>query len=518
MMSDEISRAARGRVHDTLGPDVATKASDAFCRAFAGAAAPPGTFPSTDEFRSVSPSAFPTAFLGVAPADVGNMPAGVPPLVQVVIEMEPVEPPFPALNEAVKRMRESGPWAAARASAVHALGARADASLAARAEALMHPALLMREIYVKEMRERALAAMSPVRGKLEQSVMQMFAQSTRAMGAAGLPASPTQVCWLNQTIRTWADPRALGPAAADRNVRSIDLPQELHGEIRETGITVGAVPYRAATSRMGNAIIVAVIDSEVSLTHPALRGRVIHRRNFTREPWGSPGPHGTAVAGIIAAQGEEPFVGMAPGAVIYNYKVLTTSLAIPAEDFDLACALQQALEDGARIANCSVESKTPADGRSRLVRACDNAWALGMTIVKSAGNKGEQGDRTITCPGDAQGVIVVGATGRNGQNVTAYSSRGPIANKTVCPDLVAPGGNDKDRVLSCSLDGHFGEIDPGTSLAAPHVTGLLAVILEGRPDLTPDEQRELLFSLCDAKVMGEVNAEGRGKISIAALD
>ena len=46
---------------------------------------------------------------------------------------------------------------------------------------------------------------------------------------------------------------------------------------------------------------VAVIDSEAALTHPALRDRVIHRRNYTREPWGTPDSHGTAVAGIIGA-------------------------------------------------------------------------------------------------------------------------------------------------------------------------------------------------------------------------
>lgn len=499
-MSELSFEESHAIVHNALGEDVASKASPAFCLAYARSTAAPMA-PLDAGLKSV----------GAALETVG----GRPPLVHAVIELDPVEPPSPGLGAVVKQMRASGAWDAARKSAVDALGAGADAGLAARTAARLHPTLLMREIYVQEMRERCLLAMSPIRDGLEQDVLKLLGKGNDK----GVPGSLTEMCWLNQTIRTWTSPTALSATAAHKSVASIDVPHALQSELRQTGKTVGAVQHRAATQRTGGVIVVAVIDGEVSLTHPALRGRVVHRRNFTDEAWGKPSVHGTAVAGIIAAQGADELVGMAPGAIIYNYKVLPGEHPDAAGDFALACALQQALEDGARIANCSLLSKTPANGQSRLARACNNAWALGMTIVKSAGNGGEKGAGTITCPGDAKGTIVVGATGRNGKSVAVYSSQGPVPGKPFCPDLVAPGGDENDEVFSCTLDGEFGEITPGTSLAAPHVSGLLALILEGRPDLTPDEQRELLLEHCDKEVEGgPENVEGRGRISIARLD
>ena len=139
---------------------------------------------------------------------------------------------------------------------------------------------------------------------------------------------------------------------ADPSITRVDPPRRLQAEIKVSASTIGTPQFRRRFRRTGTGIIVAVIDSEVALNHPALKGRVVHEQNFTAELWGNPDAHGTAVAGIIASNNEQ-FTGMAPEATIYNYKVLATNPFLGGDDFDGALAIQQAVEDGAHIANCS---------------------------------------------------------------------------------------------------------------------------------------------------------------------
>jgi serine protease AprX len=244
----------------------------------------------------------------------------------------------------------------------------------------------------------------------------------------------------------------------------------------------------------------------VALRHPALAGRVVHRRNFTAEGWGNPHAHGTAVAGIIAAD-DPGHGGLAPGAVIYNYKVLAGPIS--AEDFGGALAVQAALEDGAVVANCSWGAGPAGDGTSREARAVDEAWRLGMVVVKSSGNTGP-GDGTMSSPADAAGVIVVGATDVEGESVQIYSSRGPVHTRRG-PHLVAPGGSDTARIESCDVAGGFTPTGtPGTSYAAPHVTGMVALLAEKQPEWSPDQIREHLLGAADSIEGADEAAQGAG--------
>ena len=322
----------------------------------------------------------------------------------------------------------------------------------------------------------------------------------------------TQLCWLNRSVRTNFDPKYLPEIAADKHIKLIDLPRRIKAEIAISSKTVGASSYRTKFNVTGKGIIVAVIDSEVFLKHPALNGRVFHKKNFTIDPWKNPGSHGTAVAGIIAAN-DKTYAGIAPEAVIYNYKVLANDKLLNADDFGGSMAIQQALEDGAHIANCSWGAGPANDGTSREARACNEAWALGMTIVKSAGNLGAK-SRSLTTPADADGVIVVGATDRKGLSVQNYSSRGPTPKGKSRPHLVAPGGTLTDGIISCLVDGSFGCCGCGTSFAAPHIAGILALILELKPKLTPDEQRDLILKNCVEFSSNDKNIQGTGLISI----
>jgi serine protease AprX len=274
---------------------------------------------------------------------------------------------------------------------------------------------------------------------------------------------------------------------------------------------IAAAEARAAHGLSGKGVTVAVIDSESALGHPALSDRVIHRRNYTQEPWGTPAAHGTAVAGIVGAAGAE-YTGMAPEATIYNYKILATHPVFNATDFEGALAIQQALEDGVRVANCSWGAGPAGDGTSREARACDRAWRFGLTIVKSAGNLGP-GQRTLTTPADAEGVIVVGATDDDGRAIESYSSRGPTPDGRARPHLVAPGGHSGVGLKGLLATGGLGDIGWGTSYAAPHVTGLLALLLERDPELSPDAQRERLLKACRKLSSVPKNQQGAGLVS-----
>ncbi len=320
------------------------------------------------------------------------------------------------------------------------------------------------------------------------------------------------VCWLNETIRTATAAAALAEIAPDNAIERIDVPRRLVREMRLSGPLVGAPAFRTRTGKDGTGIVVAVIDGEVDSTHKALSGRVMQKRNFTREPFGRPDSHGTAVAGIIGAR-DRRFSGIAPGVSILNYKIFAEDPALDSDDFDGALAIQQALEDGAHIANCSWGAGPAGNGSGREARACDHAWSLGMVIVKSAGNAGP-GARTLTSPADADGVIVVGATDRRGRSVQDYSSRGPAGTRER-PHLVAPGGSDLSGIETVRPGGGFGSAGAGTSFAAPQISGLAALLLDDDPNLLPDAVRATLIGSSKRIGRSDGNTQGAGLIKLS---
>lgn len=372
----------------------------------------------------------------------------------------------------------------------------------------------IRQNRIKSIRDDFYKICGAINNEVERGT-RGFRPGLEAMASPLTPSSVTEICWLNQTMRTWVDPRLLAEVAADKKIEKIDLPRRVEKEITISTKTILALDYRKKFSRTGKGVIVAVIDSEVALEHPALQNRVIQKQNYCNELWGNPDHHGTAVAGIIASN-DSKFTGIAPEATIYNYKILATNQFLNADDFGGALAIQQALEDGAHIANCSWGAGSVGDKKSREARACDAAWALGLTIVKSAGNRGPN-KRTLTTPADADGVIVVGATDKKGKSVQDYSSRGDTLDKRARPHLVAPGGSDGDGIFSCLTGGGFGDCGQGTSYAAPHVSGMLALLLEQQASLSPDELRDSLFDCCAVFDPNDENTHGKGLVSFSKL-
>ena len=493
-MDPDVVKNARARLSNALGEKLASKATEAFCLVYGQPAQARAALEAVAE-RGVTPS--------------------------VVLEFTPRPDVSDAINKAVEKVRTSKAWNDVRNAlkkvdvAVKTTGAVTEVMESGRSEPEPLPvsaARLLRHVKVVSLRDNFFKVAGPITATIEKSSRGSFSPGAETAMRGSSRAPITQVCWLNRTVRSWSDPRNLAEVAADDSIERIDLPRRLEPEISTSGKTAGAPQFRKKFKRAGKGIIVAVIDGEVALTHPALKGRVVHKMNFTDEAWGHPHSHGTAVAGIIASR-DGNFTGMAPEATIYSYKVLANNPSLTGTDFDGALAIQQALEDGAHIANCSWGAGPARDGSSREARACNEAWNAGLVIVKSAGNNGP-GPNTLTTPADADGVIVVGATDRDGKKVQKYSSRGPAMAKQR-PHMIAPGGVlGGAGIRSCLVGGGFGDCGAGTSFAAPHVAGILTLLLERDPNLTPNELRDILSNACALLTGLDANTQGRGLVSL----
>jgi serine protease AprX len=449
----EVS-TARAEMRRLLGSELADKASDSF---------------SVSMYRrSTRPAAF-----GLEAITRGA--AAAPTATVVEFGEVTTVPTLPRLTE-----REDWPQLS---GTVETLGSATPTGAPIAAPAVLRQAL------IAALRTESYQVVTPAYDEIERLSGSLLRPEPEVLGMPQIPTLVTQVCWLNRTVRTWAGPQALAEVAADPAITGVDVPRRIMPDADTPNHVAIGLPAFLQTNLTGANITVAVIDSEVTPGHPALKGRVVHRRNYTAESWGNPDSHGTAVAGIIA--GDDPFKGgVASEATIYNYKVLATNRLFNSDDFGGALAIQQALEDGIDVANCSWGAGPTGPTPSREARAADAAWSLGMTIVKSAGNAGAR-PSTMTTPADAKGIIVVGATDLDGRAVQDYSSRGPAGAKPG-PDVVAPGGSTAEAIACCLVQGGFGNAGIGTSFAAPHLSGLLALFLQRDPNLVPDQLRQQL--------------------------
>jgi hypothetical protein len=250
------------------------------------------------------------------------------------------------------------------------------------------------------------------------------------------------------------------------------------------------------------------------------------------EPTGS---HGTHVAGIIGASGKNGEAdGMCPDIKLLDFRVLGKTLEDT--EFAIIAALQfiRYLNERSGYiavhgANLSLSIKHDvrnfACGRTPICNECERLVNNGVVVVAAAGNRGYQSFEThegsfesyaafsITDPGNADGVITVGATHRyrpHTYGVSFFSSRGPTGDGRVKPDIVAPG----ERIRSCMPDGEWGELD-GTSMAAPHVSGAAAMLIARYSELI-GQPREIKRVLCEtATDLGrEHSFQGNGMLDV----
>jgi subtilisin family serine protease len=287
-------------------------------------------------------------------------------------------------------------------------------------------------------------------------------------------------------------------------------------------------------------VVVAIVDSGVEYDHPDLAGQLWFNASevggiggvdddgngyiddvvgwdFSDAP-GLPGlgdykerdadprdesGHGTHVAGIVAAVvgNGRGIAGVAPNARIM---VLRAGFNLPGggylEDDDVAAAIVYAADNGAQVINMSWGDPRPAP----IVRdAVRYAAAAGAVLVAAAGNEGED---AVFYPARLRETIAVGAAAPGGE-VLAFSNYGPSV------DLVAPG----QGILSLFLGGGYGERS-GTSMAAPHVAGMAALLLGRYPHWQSQEVRAALIARArDVFSPGWDAFSGAGLLDFSAL-
>jgi len=235
-----------------------------------------------------------------------------------------------------------------------------------------------------------------------------------------------------------------------------------HDPVRDPTGAVGA------DANGGAGVVVAVLDTGIDATHPALAGKVVASINFSDsgDALDHKG-HGTHVAGIIAggAGPDGTTVGIAADCRLLNVKVASDDGMVTTES--LVKGIRWAADHGADVINISLT----VTGSEALAAAVDYAWQKGAVIVASAGNSYVP---FVSYPAGYPDVIAVAATDDHGQ-LAWWSNTGPWV------DLAVPGS----RILS-AVPGSGWERKSGTSMAAAYASGEAALMVPFVPDLDGD--------------------------------
>ncbi len=273
----------------------------------------------------------------------------------------------------------------------------------------------------------------------------------------------------------------------------------------------------------GEGVVVGVIDSGVDYTHPALGGgigpayKVIGGYNFDHfndDPMDENG-HGTHVAGIIAAN-SDTLRGVAPDASILAVRVLDEygsgdqSDVIAGIEFCSDPDGDDDSSDHVDVVNMSLGSTggTPDDPASEAV---NHGSVVGIVFCVAAGN--QWNPLSIGSPASARSAVAVGATTLE-DSLANFSSEGPnLVDFAIKPEICAPGY----RIISSYPGNTVAEMS-GTSMAAPHVAGVAALIKQLHPDWNPDQMRSAFIN--NAVDIGlDIMQQGGGRVdAMAAVD
>lgn len=297
----------------------------------------------------------------------------------------------------------------------------------------------------------------------------------------------------------------------------------------------------------GEGVTVGIIDTGVCDTHPDLVNQLwnnedevpgngvdddgngyiddVNGYNFrddhgnTNDDWG----HGTHVGGTVVGDGTNGTVtGMAPNAQLMDLKFWNNfgGESIVWE------AMQYAVDNDADVITASIGWPHSVDpDRVTWRMSCENAMAAGVVVVYAAGNEGNCCGPVdnVRTPGDVPDMITVGATDCN-TDIAGFSSRGPVTWEgidpyddwpyppgKIKPTISAPGVNTVSTSNNCS---GYTTLS-GTSMATPHVSGAVALILEADPNLDHFDVKQVLKdNAIDLGQADEDNTYGWGFVDV----
>lgn len=273
---------------------------------------------------------------------------------------------------------------------------------------------------------------------------------------------------------------------------------------------------------LGTGVVIAILDTGVWYQHPDLGGclgagcKVAQEENFAMDCSDASDDfgHGTHVAATAAGA-----YGVAPGATLWNYKVLCQGWGY---DSWIIAGIENATLDGADVISMSLGGSGATD--TPLAQAVDWAVGQGVVVVSAAGNSGCYG--CVGEPATSLRGIAVGATTK-WDEMAYFSSRGPVYDSNgdiagIKPDVSAPGYQIVAAVptYSCILCDPSGQMSlSGTSMATPHVSGAAALLLQANPSWTPLDVKGALMGHGVQIAGADSRTQGAARIdALSALD
>ncbi|HEY9844149.1 MAG: S8 family serine peptidase [Candidatus Sericytochromatia bacterium] len=263
-------------------------------------------------------------------------------------------------------------------------------------------------------------------------------------------------------------------------------------------------------SQGSDKVTIAIVDSGIDRYHPELKdklaaGMYVGTPGSDYSAFYDPFGHGTHVAGIAAAVADNQVgvAGVAPRASLFSARVLDENGE--GTNADVVDGIVWAVQSRADILNLSLGSPVSAYA---IKQAVEYAVKNGALVVAAMGN---EGDESESYPAAWPGVIAVGST--NSKDVrSGFSQFGSWIS------VSAPGS----KILSTlptyanAFEGkEYGSVS-GTSMAAPYVSGLLALIKSVRPELRPEDYKAILFKgVDDLGPPGFDKEYGHGRVNLA---
>jgi len=267
-----------------------------------------------------------------------------------------------------------------------------------------------------------------------------------------------------------------------------------------------ATRYNLSGDRDGNPfrytrddVVIAVVDTGIDDTHLAFSGgKVLAHRDFVsdRDPSCGAGPettgvwdesgHGTHVAAIAAGR-DGVFTGVAPGAALIDLKVFDCRELGWLSDTAAALAwvLENQTEFGIDVVNLSLGAAVSSDGTDLTSQLVNQLTARGVQVTVAAGNSQMSG--SIGIPASAKFATTVGAmtAGVVGEGRATFSSMGPTLDGRPGIDLMAPGVRIEAAYRAPGWEGRRRAALSGTSMAAPFVAGVYALLASASAELAP---------------------------------
>jgi subtilisin family serine protease len=286
-------------------------------------------------------------------------------------------------------------------------------------------------------------------------------------------AQPNYVYTLQDDIR----PRATADEEEQEN-----SPQYVVSKLRLAEV------HRIVT---GKYVTVAMIDTGIDTSHPYLAGSVVDSFNaLDGDP--TPEEHGTAMAGAIVEHGE--LTGVAPGARLLSVRAFASGATKKAITSAVMQGIDWAVYRQARVINMSFAG--PYDGGVESVIKA--AYGRNVVLVAAAGNDGPRADPAY--PGAFRQVIAVTATDSDDKLFEHANHGRYIALAAPGVDVVAPILESAVKPMN------------GTSIAAAHVSGVVALLIERNPSLRPEDIRRILMATAfktDANARADEFGAGR---------